>query len=123
MAGLYGPSISVRPTIGHIRRWVIVRSPLHYEPGDMRGNYDWQRTILAALLTGWALSAGGRLLVTGTVLALFAPDLSLIVAGNMGVTTIVVGLLVRRRLRTSPADRGRPPSLKWPVHRRRPERL
>ncbi|MFC6836919.1 hypothetical protein [Halomarina ordinaria] len=73
-----------------LRTAAVARSPLHYERGDMRRQYDWPRAVLTAGLTGLALAVAGRLALTGVLMTLFAPraaDLALLNA----VLTLATG--------------------------------
>jgi hypothetical protein len=80
-----------------VRDWLLARSPLHYERGDMRADYDWMRAMLAAAMAAALVALSLRLVVTATIIALVAADLWLIVTCNLAVKGVVLLAVARRR--------------------------
>jgi len=115
-----------RRTVGDLRRrcriaaarWragAFERSPIHYDPDDMRGTYDWRRALLGAAVTTIVAVWTARAVVTALLLGPLGADLRTIAAANLLVTvvglgasvvgTATLGQLVRRE---RSADRRRP---------------
>lgn len=69
----------------------------------MRATYDWVRAALAAVASAWAISAAGRLLLTGTGLSLVGVEFGMAVLANLLLTGVVLAEVARRRLGWRPA--------------------
>lgn len=99
LGGTYShPFGAYTPRLADVRVWALARSPLHYEPGDMRGAYDWLRAMVAAALTAWLASLTVRLAVAGAAVTLFAADVWLIAGLNVTLTAGILATAARRRL-------------------------
>ncbi|SDN19385.1 hypothetical protein SAMN04487949_3618 [Halogranum gelatinilyticum] len=105
-----------------LRNLLRARSPVHYVAGDMRRDYGWTRTLLAAgaTLAGFAFTV--RLLLTGVFVALASPSPVAIVLFNLSLS-FLLGRTLLARLDTEPRTRRRVVSARtWWVRaaRRRP---
>lgn len=72
-----------------VRAAVLSRSPIYFDPGDMRREYGWRRALLTAAGTLVIVALGIRLLLTGLFVILVSNDISLIVAFNLCATLLL----------------------------------
>jgi hypothetical protein len=83
----------VRGLLAAGRHRALAASPLHYEDGDMRRNYDWLRAALAAGVTAVLVIALSRVVLTGLFVAFVSADPSIAVGFNLGLAMLTSGVL------------------------------
>ncbi len=90
--------LAARALRARVRSYAVVRSPLHYERGDMRRDYGWQRAaFLGAATTGLAALAC-RLVLTGLFVTFVSKDVPHVavfnaaLSGLMALAGVVVAL-------------------------------
>lgn len=79
-----------RRTLARWRAVALARSPVHYERYDMRGTYDWRRTLLDVAVTTLLAVWGTRAVVTALLLGPLAAGPRTIVAANLLVSVVGV---------------------------------
>ncbi|WP_227375731.1 hypothetical protein [Haladaptatus halobius] len=110
------------PRVGvvDLKASVTARSPVHFEPGDMRRDYGWTRALLTAAAVVGSLALSVRVLLTGLFVVFVSTDLLLVGLFNACVTVLVGRWVLARR--TAPRTLPRPVR-RWIQKRRIPPRL
>lgn len=101
---------AARATLARWRRSAFARSPVHYEPGDMRRDYEWTRAALTAGVVATGSAVAGRLLLTGLFVAFVTANPALVAAFNLAISLLGAAsllLAVAATGRRGALDRGR----------------
>ncbi|WP_254536828.1 hypothetical protein [Halomarina litorea] len=77
-----------RRGVARLRSYAVGRSPLHYERGDMRRDYGWQRAAFLTAVTTGLLALACRVVLTGLFVAFVSPDVSRIAAFNAALSGV-----------------------------------